>query len=341
MPAGGRLPTEHELCVRFDASRGTIRRALAQLAKEGLIEVRQGSGAFVTPQAASLVDRPVSRTISVMFPFSRSSITQVHRDSLDEGYLLSVFSHDTWDPKEERAFLERVLAERHRALLAFCTPTQPRNEDMLKQLERAGVRVIHVEHFRTELPDESYVLPDYRGAGYRAANAMMIAQYKNLIYVSNRADGPYAHIIHSGFIDALNEFGGGYHEEKNWFNYPYASKENAEHGKIVQTFIDNLPDSSALVVRTAELASLLSETLRAKGRRIPQDIGVVGIDHLIQDVDSRGIKCDLIDFNWLSILKQAMAEVSRPAWRGIRYLEPPRYYFKGTVRGIGAGYKGM
>jgi GntR family transcriptional regulator len=45
---GDRLPGERELAERFDVSRVTIRRALAELASAGLIESKPGRGNFVT-----------------------------------------------------------------------------------------------------------------------------------------------------------------------------------------------------------------------------------------------------------------------------------------------------
>ncbi len=42
-----RLPAERELAGRYSVSRGTVRRALAELAAFGLVEVRPGSGAYV------------------------------------------------------------------------------------------------------------------------------------------------------------------------------------------------------------------------------------------------------------------------------------------------------
>jgi GntR family transcriptional regulator len=47
LPAGQKLPTEAELADMHDVSRITVRRALAQLEKDGLIFGAQGRGWFV------------------------------------------------------------------------------------------------------------------------------------------------------------------------------------------------------------------------------------------------------------------------------------------------------
>ncbi|RWH04754.1 MAG: FadR family transcriptional regulator [Mesorhizobium sp.] len=63
MPAaldGARLPTEQELSEKFGVSRNVVREAIAQLRADGMIEARQGIGAFVlAPQqrAAIRIDR--------------------------------------------------------------------------------------------------------------------------------------------------------------------------------------------------------------------------------------------------------------------------------------------
>jgi GntR family transcriptional regulator, uxu operon transcriptional repressor len=45
--AGDRLPTERELADGYRVSRTTVRRALADLKQQGLIEQTVGSGTFV------------------------------------------------------------------------------------------------------------------------------------------------------------------------------------------------------------------------------------------------------------------------------------------------------
>ncbi|HEY6056403.1 MAG TPA: GntR family transcriptional regulator [Candidatus Limnocylindrales bacterium] len=53
-PAGSRLPPERELCRLFDASRATLRHALGELERRGLITRHQGRGTFVTrPRVAT------------------------------------------------------------------------------------------------------------------------------------------------------------------------------------------------------------------------------------------------------------------------------------------------
>jgi len=45
---GAKLPTEHLLAKTFGVSRSVVREAIAQLRNEGLVETRQGVGAFAT-----------------------------------------------------------------------------------------------------------------------------------------------------------------------------------------------------------------------------------------------------------------------------------------------------
>jgi DNA-binding FadR family transcriptional regulator len=52
---GDKLPTEHVLAKTLGVSRSVVREAIAQLRNEGLVETRQGVGAFVSERPARLI----------------------------------------------------------------------------------------------------------------------------------------------------------------------------------------------------------------------------------------------------------------------------------------------
>lgn len=77
---GERLPSEPDLVRQFDASRNTVRLALALLTNQGLVVTRQGLGTFVTEPARPFtallskvhVQPPVQSTSTVLPEVSRS-----------------------------------------------------------------------------------------------------------------------------------------------------------------------------------------------------------------------------------------------------------------------------
>lgn len=56
-PPGTRLPSERQLCETFQVSRSSLRTALQQLAYNGVVEIKQGSGTYVCENAASLIEK--------------------------------------------------------------------------------------------------------------------------------------------------------------------------------------------------------------------------------------------------------------------------------------------
>ena len=66
-PAGSKIPTEVELIKQYDVSRITIRRAIEELCKDGLLVKNQGKGTFVK-------ERKIFRKIEHNMSFSNSCI---------------------------------------------------------------------------------------------------------------------------------------------------------------------------------------------------------------------------------------------------------------------------
>jgi len=58
---GGRLPTEAELSARFAVNRHTVRRALEELSRGGLVRIEQGRGTFVAEDVLDYTVEPRTR----------------------------------------------------------------------------------------------------------------------------------------------------------------------------------------------------------------------------------------------------------------------------------------
>lgn len=72
LPVGAALPSEHELAARYGLGRHSVRRALAALAEEGLVETQAGRGSFVTRPAEGCGRRHTLR-LAVYYPSAQTA----------------------------------------------------------------------------------------------------------------------------------------------------------------------------------------------------------------------------------------------------------------------------
>ena len=77
LPLGSRLPSEQELCLRFGASRHTVREALRLLQEQGLVTRRQGAGTTVVARTPSDGFANSVSTLEGLVQYASSTVLEV------------------------------------------------------------------------------------------------------------------------------------------------------------------------------------------------------------------------------------------------------------------------
>lgn len=327
-PVGSVIPNQDALAERFHCTRPTVQRAVARLVAEGWLATKPGSGTFVL-RSSEPETRP-STAIAVMFTEDSHDLSNLQHAIIGAGHLLSIYQQTPhgWNPAMERQFLETVLHNRCRGLIAFCTPVQPLNEDLLEQLAASGVRVVHVEPYSLELPGQDFALPDYACAGQMAATAFLVGGYRHIVFAP-MANSPFEQLIEAGFSRVLRDHGRPYDAATHRLRIPDPQYTPNFLPELIKT-IRQLPSSTAILVRSAANANLLRDVIEQAGRAVPDDLGLLGIQC---DCNPPEEGVDILHLDRRAMLQKAVDHIIGGGGRRLRVLVPPVLVRRGTVRG--------
>jgi DNA-binding FadR family transcriptional regulator len=93
-PSGSRLPTERELALQLGISRPTVREALIALEVDGLVDIRGGSGIYVTSQATSGANTPAPMVSPVAGPFEILNARALFEGAVAEAAAIAAKAED-------------------------------------------------------------------------------------------------------------------------------------------------------------------------------------------------------------------------------------------------------
>jgi GntR family transcriptional regulator len=194
LPHGAQLPTEHELAEAFEVSRITAKRALDELAAEGLVARRRGRGTHVIhrsqikPQPAPLVglienlEILAEHTDVRLLGFERRVPPAAIRELFDSGpdaglaHTIRVRSRDgipfghyeSWTRTEHPAFDAASLATTSR----------------IRLFERCGIRLAQVEQVLSAAPADAAI-----------ASALEIPEGTALLTLERRSFDPEGALV--------------------------------------------------------------------------------------------------------------------------------------------------
>ncbi|MBQ7614306.1 MAG: GntR family transcriptional regulator [Butyrivibrio sp.] len=274
---GERIPSENELCSRFDLSRQTIRHAIAKMAEDGLLESKRGSGTYVADQRAEEGERNVIAVVTTyvddyIFP---STIRGIESALSDKGYSMQLsFSNNTVG--KERQILQDILSRNDVAgvIMEPVKSALPNpNMDLYRKLSDRRVKILFINSFYPELALPHVSLNDAECA-YKAVRALIDAGHRTIGCVLKLDDGQ-GRERYRGYMRAINEAGLPFsYDHVNWIDTIDISKGKRAFLKVK----DRLSGCTAVFCYNDMVAGLMVEMLRDEGIRVPEDISIVGMD---------------------------------------------------------------
>jgi DNA-binding LacI/PurR family transcriptional regulator len=278
---GNKLPSESELVESFGASRPTVRRALAQLESEGLIQRRMGSGTVVSQQSAhkplvfgllipelgmTEIFEPICQGISqaqvggqhdlLWGPtFSQSSSEAAQAQNLCRYYIDRKVSGVFFAPMEHFAEGEEVNFAITCALDEAQIPIVLLDRDVALFPQRSKYDVVGIDNIR---------------AGYMLAEYLLLSGSRRIAFFAR----PFsAHTVSArilGYQAALRTHLGA--EAESLAKWTDPSDVGA-----VRDFLD-LAHPDAIICANDYTAAQLLTSLNELGVQVPSQIRVAGMD---------------------------------------------------------------
>lgn len=302
---GGRwLPTERELCTEFAVSRATLRQALVELERSSLVVRAAGCRPFVRTdieisahEAGAFHDggrtEAARHTIGLCVKHDPKysgtyQITQGVREAANTDSIRLIVggpgasTQDGIEEEEARTLLRMVRDEDIRAIvLWYCGGAA--NVPILGAVQEAGISVVFVDREPPGGMDADFVGIDNQRAACEAVQYLVQRGHRRIAHVTNPERVSPVSERMAGYREAILEAGIAFDES---LVFTACRAGMAESGDSPEQIADRLiahpAHPTAVFAVTDYIALALVGALRDRGKRVPQDVAIVGFDDLEQ-----------------------------------------------------------
>ncbi len=282
LKVGDRVSSQNELAATYSVSLITVKKALADLIKEGVLYSRVGKGTYVA-RKSTFANLKEYRTIGFVLrdldsPFFSKILSNMEKVLSRNEFNLLLRSSDGNMEKEEsqiQHFLELgvdglIIASMSRVYFA---------SSVLRELQQRDFPYVVVSYIADE--DIAYVGTDHEEGAYIAARHLIDLGYPQIGYINGETGSLLGEVRRKGYMRALQEANLQFAPEfeyhlrlrGEWYDFQSGYEIGQE---MVKT--KRVPEA---VFAYNDLSALgLEKALLDNGLRVPEDVAIVGFDNI-------------------------------------------------------------
>jgi len=284
MSVGQKLPPERELSDQFEVDRVTVRRAMQDLEREGFVVRHRGRGTFVRKApACGRGAMPAAELIGLVIPdvsmtHSAQMLRGVEEEATSRGYEVLV-CNSVLDRSRERSILERLSGKGLAGILVcplFEDSMDPAYAELIQRLQDQGTRIVMLDQYIAGL-DAPVAMKDKVRMGYLPTEHLIMLGHRRICYLTTgRYDtvGPDTLV---GYRRALSDYGLEY-DQRLMVEIPIKNSAVPAHDAVVELLRKDSRAFTAMVSPTFSMAYGGLRALHELGRRVPEDVAVIGAD---------------------------------------------------------------
>jgi DNA-binding LacI/PurR family transcriptional regulator len=336
---GQKLPTEEQLCKTFDVSVDTVRAALSELVKKGLLLRKQKRGTFVISsepieainletrnEIASVLCIDGDSSISTD-PYLLRIISGVEEKINDNKAHLIFKNFDIKDSKLDFRKKEKTIAGI--VVLGRITPGHFRK---IKRLKMPCVLIGDMHQKERTNEEVDVICMDDSQAPYLAAKHLTELGHRRIVFFIRNSGHFWDKDKLRGYRQALKEAGIDYN--RNLLIEIKIAKGMSDDYitgyRLTKKFLEKSVPFTGMVVDSGDYTTGTFQAIKEKGINIPKDISVVGMSTsytstvVRQDVKELGRKA----------VERLIYRINNPDWKPGRIRVPVELVIGNSTRRI-------
>ncbi len=278
--APAKLDSETTLCERFQVSRITVRRAIAELVQEGLLESAQGKGTYIRQQ--NLYRSPQHQRVGLITYTYNDEIfddiiQQTEHSLAENGYSLLV-QRVAESVAGKRVALQRILQENVDGLIieGILSDLPCYNLDIYREIEQAGLPMVFTNGVHQELSAPHITIND-RESITNMVDILVSLGHTRIggVFCDNQYQ---TKMRYRGYLDGLLRNHLEYQDNRVMFSSP--STRSHLFDTQFYAMRKGLLECTAMVCYNDSMARFLEGTFSRMGILVPEQMSITGLDNL-------------------------------------------------------------